>query len=377
MTSIRASMAPPARLLVWAAGVMLVAFCIAAPRAQGHELERTQVVLSFAADGRFILEIANDPAWLLLRLESFAGTGSPPPTGAEARDARLHQLAGVFTDRVVLFVDGREIRPDRAEYVPPRQSASTGEIPLGTYRLRGRMPEDARVLRWLYGLVLDPYPLRVRKANGATYVEWVQGSNWSDTIDLTGQFRRASTWEVTTQYLALGYTHILPKGVDHILFVLGLFLLSARLKPLLVQVTAFTAAHSITLALSIFGVFALPARVVEPLIALSIAYVAIENVWATQLTPWRLLLVLFFGLLHGMGFAGVLADLGLPRDELVVALLSFNVGVEAGQLSVILLAAASLLWWRHQHWYRQRVVVPASLAIAGVGIYWTVTRIAA
>jgi hydrogenase/urease accessory protein HupE len=363
------------KLLV--AAVMLVTMWPAGPRVRGHELERTQVVLSFDADGNFILEIANDPAWLLLRLESFAGVSASPPTSPETRDARLHQLASVFIDRVVLFVDGREIRPDVAEYVPPREASSTTDIPLGTYRLRGHMPHDARVLRWLYGLVLDPYPLRIERADGATYVEWIQGSNWSDTIDLSGQFRRASTWEVTTQYLALGYTHILPKGLDHILFVLGLFLLSARMKPLLIQVTAFTAAHSLTLALSILGVVALPPRVVEPLIALSIAYVAIENVWTTQLKPWRLMLVFFFGLLHGMGFAGVLTDLGLPRDELVVALLSFNVGVEAGQLSVILLATFSLVWWRHQTWYRQRIVVPASLAIAMIGLYWTVTRIAA
>lgn len=371
------SIAPSAHRMTLVAAVMLVALSLAAPRVLGHELERTQVVLTFDADGGFILEIANDPAWLLLRLESFAAASGLPPTNVELRDARLHQLASIFIDRVVLFVDGREIRPDSAHYIPPRPPSSTSEIPLGTYRLRGRMPEDARVLRWLYGLVLDPYPLRIQRADGATHLEWVQGSNWSDTIDLTGQFRRASTWEVTTQYLALGYTHILPKGLDHILFVLGLFLLSTRLKPLLIQVTAFTAAHSITLALSIFGVLALPSRVVEPLIALSIAYVAIENVWTTQLKPWRLMLVFFFGLLHGMGFAGVLTNLGLPRDELVVALLSFNVGVEAGQLSVILLAASSLVWWRHHSWYRQRVVVPASLAIAVVGIYWTVTRIAA
>ncbi len=116
------------------------------------------------------------------------------------------------------------------------------------------------------------------------------------------------------QYLSLGYTHILPKGLDHILFVLGLFLLSPRLRPMLLQVTAFTIAHSITLGLSIYGIVSLPSRIVEPLIALSIAYVAIENLVTRELKPWRLALVFMFGLLHGMGFAGVLRELGLPRD---------------------------------------------------------------
>ena len=127
------------------------------------------------------------------------------------------------------------------------------------------------------------------------------------------------------------------------LFVLGIFLLSPRVKTMLLQVTAFTVAHSITLGLSIYGVVSLPSRIVEPLIALSIAYVAIENLVTRELKPWRLALVFMFGLLHGLGFAGVLRELGLPRDEFLTALADFNLGVEGGQLTVI--AAAMLLVW--------------------------------
>ena len=107
---------------------------------------------------------------------------------------------------------------------------------------------------------------------------------------------------------------------------------------MLLQVTAFTIAHSITLGLSIYGIVSLPSRIVEPLIALSIAYVAIENLVTRELKPWRLALVFMFGLLHGLGFAGVLRELGLPRDEFLTALLTFNLGVEGGQLTVIALA---------------------------------------
>ncbi|HXU44619.1 MAG TPA: HupE/UreJ family protein, partial [Thermoanaerobaculia bacterium] len=164
-------------------------------------------------------------------------------------------------------------------------------------------------------------------------------------------------------------------GVDHILFVLGLFLLSLRLRPLLLQVTAFTVAHTLTLGLAMLGWVHLSSRIVEPLIAVSIVYVAVENLFARELKRSRVALVFCFGLLHGLGFAGVLSELGLPRSEFVPALLSFNAGVELGQLSV--LAGAFLLVGalRSRPWYRLRVVVPASLAIAAVGMYWAIERV--
>jgi len=177
---------------------------------------------------------------------------------------------------------------------------------------------------------------------------------------------------VIRQYLTLGFTHIVPRGLDHILFVVGLFLLTTRIKPLLAQVTAFTVAHSITLGLTMYGFVSLSPRIVEPAIALSIAYIAIENLLTTELKPWRVAIVFAFGLLHGMGFAGVLRELGLPRREFLTALVSFNGGVEAGQLFVIAVAAVVFA----PKW-RARVVVPASLAIAATGLFWTVQRLIA
>ena len=183
--------------------------------------------------------------------------------------------------------------------------------------------------------------------------------------------------QVARSYLLLGFTHILPKGLDHILFVVGLFLLSTKWRSVLLQVSTFTLAHSITLGLTIYGVVSLPARVVEPMIALSIAYVAIENVVTTELKSWRVALVFSFGLLHGMGFAGVLKELGLPRSEFLTALVTFNVGVEAGQLTVIAAAFLLVAWWAQtKPWYRYRFVMPASAAIAATGIFWTIQRIA-
>ena len=182
--------------------------------------------------------------------------------------------------------------------------------------------------------------------------------------------------EVIQQYLVLGFTHILPKGLDHILVVLGLFLLSMKPLTILKQVTAVTVAHSITLGLTIYGVVSLSPRIVEPLIALSIVYVTVENLVLTEAKPWRIAVVFAFGLLHGMGFAGVLRELGLPRSEFVTALVSFNVGVEGGQLTVIALAYLAVGWrFGKAPWYRRWVTVPASAMIGVVGLYWTVQRL--
>ena len=181
---------------------------------------------------------------------------------------------------------------------------------------------------------------------------------------------------VAWRYLGLGFVHIIPRGLDHILFVLGLVLLSRQLRPVLLQVSAFTVAHSITLGLSLSGAIAVPASLVEPLIALSIVYVAVENLFTSRLQPWRVALVFGFGLLHGLGFAGVLKDVGLPRSEFVTALLTFNLGVELGQLAVIGAAFGLVGWfWGRRAWYRRLVVVPASAIIAVVALYWTIARI--
>ncbi|WP_306253183.1 HupE/UreJ family protein [Parvularcula sp. IMCC14364] len=183
-------------------------------------------------------------------------------------------------------------------------------------------------------------------------------------------------------YIKLGFIHILPRGYDHILFVLALFLASTKWRPLLLQVSAFTLAHTLTLGLAAAGFISVPAGIVEPLIALSIAVVAIENIFFRELTRWRPAVVFGFGLFHGLGFAGVLSDLGLVRDQFLVSLISFNVGVEFGQLAVIGMALAATLLARRfvpmlstEAGYRQYVVWPASGLIAVMGLFWFLSRV--
>ncbi len=184
------------------------------------------------------------------------------------------------------------------------------------------------------------------------------------------------TKDIALIYLKLGYTHILPLGLDHILFVLCLFFLSPNLKTILWQATAFTITHSITLALAAYGVFSPPASVVEPIIAISILFVALENTFISKLKPSRIFIIALFGLIHGMGFASVLTDIGLPKQEYLTGLIMFNVGVEFGQITIILLAWFCIAYWfRKKIWYRKVIVIPTSILIACIAFYWTIERI--
>ena len=284
----------------------------------------------------------------------------------------------------------------------------------------------------------------------APYDGYLEAGAVSGPITLSGG-DQLGAWETFASYIPVGFDHIVPKGLDHILFVLGLFFLSTRLAPLLWQVSLFTIAHTITLALAALGytsfiddffrdTFGIAfIAVVEPLIAASIVYVAVENIVMKTLSPWRPFVVFGFGLLHGLGFASVLTEFGLPDYAFVPALIGFNVGVEFGQLAVIavmflcvwqairvdrgenevfqakalygvlILASLALIWLDpaalsyalenpsyvflvpllaifvlcfasvtfrdHLAAYRRSVSVPASVFIALVGAYWFVERV--
>lgn len=184
-----------------------------------------------------------------------------------------------------------------------------------------------------------------------------------------------SKTEVGLVYLQMGYTHILPFGFDHVLFVLGLFFLNPKLKSVIWQATAFTIAHSITLGLAVYGFIHPLSSVIEPIIALSILFIAIENILIKELKWWRILIVFMFGLIHGCGFASALTEVGLPEKNYLLALLTFNLGVELGQITVIL--SAWLLigkWFSDKIWYHSRIVIPVSCVIACVALYWTIER---
>jgi hypothetical protein len=186
---------------------------------------------------------------------------------------------------------------------------------------------------------------------------------------------KAPDSDVIWFYLKLGVRHIIPLGTDHILFVTSLCLLSTHIKTIFWQATAFTVAHSVTLALSMKGILVAPGAVVEPIIALSIIFVAIENILLRELKAWRIVIVFLFGLIHGLGFASALNEIGLPRNKFYTSILSFNAGVEIGQVLVIVCVFAMIIIpFGKRKEYRKFVVYPASFLIAIIASYWFIKR---
>jgi len=265
---------------------------------------------------------------------------------------------------VTLTLEELQIPPvGNAELPRPSHLILSGQLPPGTTSLTLHWPDGSGDLVLRQFGVPEPF------------TGLIGGGESSPPIDLKGG-GMGSGWQAFADYIPVGFDHILPKGLDHILFVLGLFFLSTRLGPLLWQVSAFTLAHTITLALGALGWVNVPGSIVEPLIAASIVYVAVENTLTPHLTRWRPVVIFGFGLLHGLGFASVLGEFGLPASQFLPALIGFNVGVELGQLTVIAIAFLAVgLWFGQRPFYRARIAVPASVVIALVGAWWFVERV--
>jgi hypothetical protein len=308
----------------------------------------------------------------LLADEPLTAIGAEPVRRVVSRDGMPSEIRCARASAVDDRCDGA-----RVPLTVIACAAQDCESSPGLVRLAGAMPRGASTVTIGSSLVYGSYPVTIRRVGTADpVVQWLQGPETSMPYPLHAARDPHERGGDILRYLSLGFTHILPHGIDHMLFVLGLFLLTRRIGSVIAQVSAFTLAHSVTLGLSLYGVVSLPAAVIDPLIALSIASVAIENLVMTDLKPLRLAFVFAFGLLHGLGFAGALARLDLPRPELLTTLVTFNPGVELGQLAVI--AAAALLVRAvavPAAQYRQRIVWPASAAIALTGVFWTIERI--
>ena len=375
------------RILFGFTTLLLVTAALATSPARAHEIRPAIASASFDNAGRYEIEVSlNLEAVLAGVSPAHADSNESPNARAydrlrslapdELRE-RFQEFAPDYLAGIVIEFDGRRVSPAVLAVEVPAVG-DTRVARLSRVRLGGAVPPGAREFRWAYAAQFGNSILRLPGATpGEVAALWLSDGARSDRYVLGVGVQPMSRLEVFRQYTALGFTHILPRGLDHILFVLGLFLLANRFKPLLWQVTAFTVAHSITLGLTIYGVFSLSSAIVEPLIAASIVYVALENLLTSRLHLWRVFIVFGFGLLHGMGFAGVLQEVGLPRAQFLAGLISFNIGVELGQLAVILLAFVAVgAWFRDRPWYRARIVLPVSALIALVGLYWTVERIA-
>jgi hydrogenase/urease accessory protein HupE len=265
----------------------------------------------------------------------------------------------------------------RVEALTPVAAQTTGDAAVQTWRVRA---ENLRgqTLR-IDGLetTLTDVLVRVAFTDGSTWVHRLTPRQPASLIPA-----RPNAWSVAGTYLALGVEHILT-GIDHLLFVLALLLLTTGTWRLVKTVTAFTVAHSITLGLATLGIVHVPSRPVEAVIALSIVFVAAEIVQARRgraglaaQMPW--IVAFIFGLLHGFGFAGALSEVGLPEGHIPVALLFFNLGVEAGQLLFVAAVLTLVAGARRipMAWPRWAGLVPP-YAIGSLAMFWMIQRVVA
>jgi len=351
-------------------------------KASAHEVAPTIVTLKLSDDQTYALTVKTNIEALLAKIgpqhedtedaptsQIYNTLRQLPPTDLEPR---FRSFTGDYLGNIGLTFGDTPVDPViEAIDIPPigdtdlaRESAIT---------LSGKIPEGSKTLSWAYPEKFGASVLRIEREGQDLQAQFFAAGVQSDAIAL-GIAEQRNWWETPIEYGVVGFTHILPKGLDHILFVLGLFLLSTSWRPLVWQVTAFTIAHSVTLALGLYGIVSISPTIVEPLIALSIVYVAVENLFTKTLHAWRPVIVFAFGLLHGLGFAGILTEIGLPRSDFVLGLVAFNVGVELGQLAVIGLAFLLVWRWVGKLWYRKAIVIPASLAIAAMGAWWFAER---
>ncbi|MEE9453776.1 MAG: HupE/UreJ family protein [Paracoccaceae bacterium] len=281
-----------------------------------------------------------------------------------------------FLDGLHLIVDGASLKIDGIQ----AQIPEVGDLNLtrdSRVIFSAKIPAGSSEMTFGWEEKFGPVIIRVTTLAGedgySTYLTSGQQSAPFSVLDVTPQ----SSVSIFINYIAIGFQHIVPKGLDHILFVVGLFLLSIRMRPLLWQISAFTVAHTISLALGMLGLINVPVGIVEPLIAASIVYVGVENILVKGLNPWRPFIVFLFGLLHGLGFASVLSEVGMPRAQFMQGLIGFNIGVELGQLAIIAICFGLFgYWFGRKSWYRAAITTPLSLAISLIAAYWFVERIA-
>ena len=383
---------------------MILVLCLMAQLAQADVVKPALVEISTRADGQVSIDIRASLEALLTGINArFKNTQDAPQAAEydELRQLSAAELGNQFAAFVPILLTAIRLTADDK---PIDLQLVDVQIPAPGYTqvprnsrllLHGKLPAASQSLRWYYPAVFGDNAVRVRQVDAQADIwlwsdwQWIRDDSPSQPFVLQTKSPARSSWQHVVDYVQIGFMHIVPLGADHVLFILGLFLFGGGWRALFWQVSVFTVAHSVTLGLGLAGWVSLPSVWVEPLIAASIIFIALENIgWRfisgrsalstvpLQTASCRRLCVIFgFGLLHGLGFAEMLSAFGLPSDAFLAALLGFNLGVEAGQL-VVLAAAFTLTCWIRSpvHYYRW-VVVPGSACIALVGVMWTLERL--
>ncbi len=355
--------------------------------AKAHEIRPAIVDFTFDKNGFYQLNIKHNLEALLAEIGT-AHDDTSESENAKKYDrlrglspaelnAEFEKFSPTFLENMHLEFNGEKVPLQILDVVIPE----VGDIELARdsdINITGLLPENIDNMSWRWDAKYGNAVLRVSsETNPDIFNAYLTNGDKSEQVPIASIVEQ-SKWSIFKNYIVSGFEHIIPLGLDHILFVIGLFLLSAHLRPLLIQVTIFTLAHSITLALGIYDFIPLTDENlpwIEALIAASIVYVCIENIFFNQLTRWRPLVIFAFGLLHGLGFASVLRDFGLSEGSFAIGLVAFNIGVEIGQITVIAICFLLVgLWFRNKPWYRKVITIPASIIIALIAIYWVLER---
>ena len=289
---------------------------------------------------------------------------------------RFVNFENEYLSSLTLFVNGKAIAPQRKSHSVdivgyakrPRNSQLVYETVL---------VQEPNSLHWKYNESYGDSAFRYRffQKDAYTWKPWIWLTKDKDTgvIDLSDE-RIYSSFDRFVEFLSIGFDHVVPLGLDHILFIVGMAMASISVLGLIGLVSSFTLAHTVTIGLGMYGVIVVNPAVIEPLIALSIAYIALENLLTKQHLKRKTIVVFFFGLLHGLGFAEMLKSFSMTKDNFLITLLGFNIGVEIAQICIILAVVAILFVLRKIKFSRLAVVV-TSVAIGLTGLYWTYERV--
>lgn len=364
----------------------LLSLCTMAVPAAAHVFQTSEAQVFFDRKGeKYGLKLILNLEAILAGVDPEVKDTSDSPQAAEYNRLRalppeqLKQEFEAFRDKLIngthVMLDGKPapLNIVLVDFQPVGDLSVARRTPVV---LEGTMPPGTKTFTFQWDPAFGKISIRTMGIRARTmHLEVVERGQQSQPLVIDNLKARTVT-DMVIDFVKIGFTHILPKGTDHILFVVGIFLLSTKLKPILTQVTSFTVAHTLTLGLGTLGYVNLPTNIVEPLIAASIVYVAVENILRPTLSPWRPVVVFCFGLLHGLGFAGILKEFGIPEGDFLAGLLSFNIGVELGQLTVIAICYLLVgIWFGNKPWYRRRIVIPGSLVIAAIGAFWFVQRV--
>jgi len=367
-----------------------IALLVQISAASAHELRPAIIDIGILEDapGHLTINLTFSGEAFLAGIDLSAVSNTDDSTGAalydELRALPPARLADQLTSSFAALADKAAImsagQPLELELVA---IDVTDEPDLGLARdtnleLRSSLPAPGKAISVQWPSAMGALLIRqTGRGSDPEYSDYLPDGGTSRAFTLDHAQPVALT-SVIGKYIHSGIIHIVPAGLDHILFVVGLLAYGLSGRGLVLQVSVFTVAHTITLAAASLGWIYMPGSIVEPLIALSIAWIGIENIIRKPGRPAasRAAIVFAFGLLHGLGFASVLADFGLPQSAFIVGLLSFNVGVEIGQLMIVVPVFFLLKSLRPTTMqFRRRFQIPVSAVISAVGLFWFLERV--